>query len=690
MELVKEEVHRALQAFSTRPIKGEPHPPLPSDLLKPFDVSKDGQVTYPEFKAGLRGLGLGLTADEAEELARDVDGEGTGLVDKQRFETVAVEDWGRDRRRSLTTAVTAAMAAAARQRHSSKDLSLDEGTRNGNSDGGASRCVVAQQRAQQRTGDEEAGDDDGGMRGGVDHAAVDGGWNVDTSFRSMTADEARHGTPRRDDDDTYADDHVSCDKDGNGYALKKPLSPRELPPPPPPVGATNSPQGPSSRKNSSGQPRSSPTVSFDCWRRMTDSREGGGDGARGRGARASTTCGNTHDETRTKGRRHSPQKRQKHALDTLRSLLQRDGFDHPGDHDDVRHPCRGSPTTISNSGRDDRACSGMDHVQERGEEYHREAAGSIGSGSRSGSGGAVPGEERGRAVNRGRGPRRAEQRRARPSSAPAGSRAHGEGKRERREAATARAHNKSGDIILSSRQDVENARRNAARAESILRLRSRGDLVGLRKSLSRADPTASGVVSRREMERVILRRFGTGLGDDETKELAARYRKDFNGRAMVDYGRLVDTLEAVEAGLLGRAMRGVGDSSSERWPRQAEHKRHQSGSSSAQQTSSPGGVASGRGRTSCQRHGKGYEGGDGGGSGGGGYVVRVPAEEGQLVRRSRSKTLALLYQHGTRRADCIFRLVDPGQCGALSIVPHLPELRFVCGMILLFLLGWCL
>ncbi|CAM9156658.1 unnamed protein product, partial [Pylaiella littoralis] len=48
-----------------------------------------------EFKAGVLGLGVGLTGQEAELLARAVDGEDTGLVDRGRFEAAATQDWGR-------------------------------------------------------------------------------------------------------------------------------------------------------------------------------------------------------------------------------------------------------------------------------------------------------------------------------------------------------------------------------------------------------------------------------------------------------------------------------------------------------------------------------------------------------------------------------------------------------------------
>ncbi|CAM9484556.1 unnamed protein product, partial [Sphacelaria rigidula] len=70
---------------------------VPSDLLRPFDATKDGRVSYSDFEAGLRGLGvLDLTHQEAELLARDVDDSGTGLVQRSKFEAAAMKDWGRD------------------------------------------------------------------------------------------------------------------------------------------------------------------------------------------------------------------------------------------------------------------------------------------------------------------------------------------------------------------------------------------------------------------------------------------------------------------------------------------------------------------------------------------------------------------------------------------------------------------
>ncbi|CAM9319621.1 unnamed protein product, partial [Discosporangium mesarthrocarpum] len=86
LELVKDEIQRALHQFSSTPLKGYADPPSVSDLLRPFDIARDGKVTYSDFKVGLRGLGLGLTESEAQELARFVDKEETGLVDRQLFE----------------------------------------------------------------------------------------------------------------------------------------------------------------------------------------------------------------------------------------------------------------------------------------------------------------------------------------------------------------------------------------------------------------------------------------------------------------------------------------------------------------------------------------------------------------------------------------------------------------------------
>ncbi|CAM9572781.1 unnamed protein product, partial [Choristocarpus tenellus] len=96
LELVKEEVCRALRHFSSHPLKGCPSPPLPSDLLHQFDIARDGKVTYGDFKAGLKGLGLGLTMTEEDQLAGDFDEGGIGLVDREKFEHMASLDLTRD------------------------------------------------------------------------------------------------------------------------------------------------------------------------------------------------------------------------------------------------------------------------------------------------------------------------------------------------------------------------------------------------------------------------------------------------------------------------------------------------------------------------------------------------------------------------------------------------------------------
>ena len=192
----------------------------------------------------------------------------------------------------------------------------------------------------------------------------------------------------------------------------------------------------------------------------------------------------------------------------------------------------------------------------------------------------------------------------------------------------------------------ERAHKHAGRAESILRVRSRGDLVGLRRALSKADPSASGVISQREMERVILRRFGSGFSDDEARGLAARYGKEISGRVMVDYGRLFDSLEAKEAGLCGEA------ALRREKPMHKKREKHAGSSTPREILPAPAGSRSTNRRTGCERI---VHEGDGDGS-----VREPPPEESQLARRARAKTLALLDLHGTRNVDHVFGLIDTG------------------------------
>lgn len=178
-----------------------------------------------------------------------------------------------------------------------------------------------------------------------------------------------------------------------------------------------------------------------------------------------------------------------------------------------------------------------------------------------------------------------------------------------------------------------------AGAEREVYLRSRGDLVGLRRTLSRADPSASGVLSKREFERAIVRRFGADVSRKQLWDLAAHYSREFNGRSVIDFHRLVDTLEARQACPATKIPR-EGDSCSKGHARERAQ-----GSSGAPGDGWLGGAAIGA--TGCKLTRDHVLGG-------------VPPEEGQLVRRARSKTLALIETHGSRSMENVFRRVDPG------------------------------
>lgn len=165
--------------------------------------------------------------------------------------------------------------------------------------------------------------------------------------------------------------------------------------------------------------------------------------------------------------------------------------------------------------------------------------------------------------------------------------------------------------------------------------------------MSRADPSGSGVISQREMERVFLRRFGSGFSDDEARGLAARYGKKISGRAMVDYGRLFDSLEAKEAGLCGEA------ALQREQPSNEKREKHAGSATPRAILPAPAGSRSSNRQTGCART---MKKGDGDGS-----VREAPPEESQLARRARAKTLALLDLHGTRSVDKVFGLIDPGE-----------------------------
>ena len=65
--------------------------PLPN-YLQPFDTNKDGRLSFPDFKRGLRGLNLGLTNEECEKFAQWVDMDGNCVIDtnelKERLQAV--------------------------------------------------------------------------------------------------------------------------------------------------------------------------------------------------------------------------------------------------------------------------------------------------------------------------------------------------------------------------------------------------------------------------------------------------------------------------------------------------------------------------------------------------------------------------------------------------------------------------
>ncbi|GMH88651.1 hypothetical protein TrST_g13646 [Triparma strigata] len=50
-------------------------------IFQPFDTNKDGRLSYPDFKTGLRGLHVGLTDEECEGFAQWVDSNGDGVID---------------------------------------------------------------------------------------------------------------------------------------------------------------------------------------------------------------------------------------------------------------------------------------------------------------------------------------------------------------------------------------------------------------------------------------------------------------------------------------------------------------------------------------------------------------------------------------------------------------------------------
>eukprot|EP00752_Nemacystus_decipiens_P001380 g1367.t1 len=644
LELVKEEVHRALEAFSTRPLKGEPSAPRPSDLLRPFDVSKDGRVTYRELQAGILGLGIGLTNHEARALARAVDREQSGLIDREKFEAAASQDWGNGGREIQGMTSAPARLAAESESFGSEDASpLPSACEN------RARALGGREEQQR----EEA-----------------------SRNRSINANCAR------------ADEKENADNEERG----------EQPPPPPPPPSERPKLLPQASRSdlatTNSRERSPATVSFDYWQRnRTTTRETGSEdnGIEASAAAALTATGpnttrdgNINDACETpkytnnrssnghndNDKRSLSQKRA-NSLNTLRSLLREDGVFDYADKVDSGHYHRRSSFGSESGGwkrRDRRPQQEEQNQSQRSHEDQMEFK------SARGRGGGDRRDNSGKAQHR----------RARDESGLAS--AHGGRRRQG-------THGTGGDQARSA--DLERRQAIATRAESILRLRSRGDLVGLRRAMSKADPSASGVVSQREMERVVLRRFGTGLGSDEASELAARYRKEFNGRSMVDYDRLLDSLDVKEAGLFDQAVAAASSSPStvpcsgrglergrgggqrqqpqqqqQRFlSREREEERARPASMAAVEGSRRRGsswappAAGARTRYSQRRYSR---------RGVPGFATddlvgqKIPAEDSQLVRRARAKTLALLDRYGTRSVDCVFGLVDPGQTHSVS------------------------
>lgn len=507
LELVKEEVHRALQAFSTRPLKGFADPPLPSDLLRPFDVCNDARVTYPEFQAGLRGLGLGLTARQTESLAREVDTDDTGLVDRKKFEKAAIEEWGRDP--GVVAKLPSPPSRYQRGRSVKGQLVSKNGTprRTG-------------QRAERWSG----------------HDVRQSGFHV--TDRNVTRDKAdfsdrprfvmsssaappvvmeEHGSSicsSRNCHPRVVNDHGDSGGEeilpGKGALVEGSPVKREHRLPPAPFETQGN--GVTSRSKARRGTSRSTTMPFNRWHQITQR------GAAADGTEASVTkdvyCRAMRfpaaNDTVKNG---SGNKRSFRAglqsLSTLRSLLLRRCLgDEVNDHplrqkvaDGCRDPGHHPHQSQCNQDYDE-------HVTSRRE----------------------VGDKR-----KDRGRKHFRQQFVRSASAPAYS-------------GTLRGRGRSDELSGRCTYNEDALRADVARAEKTLRLRCREDLVGLRTAFSRADPSRSGVISSLEMERSILRRFEAGLGSKEARALATKFRRNFGSRSMVNYDNLVDDLEAVDIG----------------------------------------------------------------------------------------------------------------------------------------------
>lgn len=608
LELVKEEVHRALQAFSTRPLKGQTHPPPPRALLKPYDVTRDGRITYPEFRAGLRGLGIGLTAGEAEALARDVDSGDTGLVDREQFEAAATEGWGRE------AAVVEESSSGAEHRNGGNETAVyDRGDAplggTPPRDRKIGPCQGGQQPVEPRHADDfyiRAGKFRGDGQHGRSRAVTDSGGKVWKTSRGGGSQYARG-------DESSKARIVYGREDGMEVNPHAGAQGQELPPPPPPTAAQKVPGASSNSHATATRKSRNSAVSFEQWhRRMTSG--GGRDDGGGHAAKVKVPAHSSVDGCGKPNGRARESRERADSLNTLRSLLQGES---PEGEPTVNGTVNGNRCQWFES-RDGGNRNGMHRQQHKRSSRQEEG-----------------GHDVGRCEVNSDGERRVA---GKGDSLGAG------------QYASATVLNVAGDASASaavSAQQLEREQKHAGRAESILTLRSKGDLVGLRRAISKADPSASGVISQREMERVILRRFGAGFSDDESKGLAARYCKEVNGRAMVDYERLCDSLEAKEAGLCGAATM--------RWEQPSTKMREKHACSST--TPSRLMPAAAGARKSSRRMG--CTGTVHEGDGEGSFFDARP-EESQLARRARAKTLALLDQHGTRSVDQVFGILDPG------------------------------
>lgn len=643
LELVKKEVHRALQAFSTRAIKGASEPHRPSDLLRPFDATKDGRVSYSDFEAGLRGLGvLGLTHQEAELLARDVDDSGTGLVQRSKFETAAMKDWGRD-----TSSIRGQYSGDEHQQLAFPARDVRRGSLETEAIGKTESHAVARGTRSPRTS--------------------------------------------RGDENSQKD---LCERPSPALPQPPPPPPPSSSPPPPPPSLPPSPPSPppratrrtptSKHQHLPGGRPGGPTVSFEDWHRLAWNRRNksnidlasnssGGSAQSAAAAldidrcpyqRGQNTPGRGHQTSYSKAQKRrssypgynarlSHHHRHPHPLQTLRLLLERDGFDSTAGRTEWRPTSAGGGYQQSGQDQGHRPRPKRSRNEGRNGGERR-----VGGSSCTGSGtvntriagleGVGGGEQdRGRRLYR---EERRPSNRSGPFCAPAGNRTYPAAGRSWRK--SQRRHFKAAWNQDSTREESE---AHATRAESILRARSRGDLVGLRRALSKADPSGSGVISQREMERVILRRFGAGLGASEAKELSSRYRSELNGRSMVDFGRLVDALEDSGEGDVTPAV-GEGANCQELEHSHIENRQEKGGNRRTRLRQGAVGIDQARRSRVDHDSSRDREGGSDG-----------PPEQSQLMRRARSKTLAVLENHGYRSLDSVLQSIDPGVCACMCV-----------------------